>query len=174
MNKYSLQIGTNWYSKALASSTDYSWTISSSSSTSDSDDFVTNSILQLSKRFDDSNGNPYVVTCVELNLTYFQYHTLNQFTYNTGNVTGIMLASYWGNVFLWSSGIGKTLLTTLSQTTVNSNGTYSVSASDWVEPQRVAELQDSDTFTWTDSDSESYHVSASKLNLSLDTSVLRE
>jgi len=87
-------------------------------------------------------------------------------------VTGILLAAYWGNVFLWSSGIGKNLLSSLSQTTLNSNGTYSVSSSDWVEPQRVAELQDSDTFTWTDSDSASYHVSASKLNLSLDTSVL--
>ena len=72
---------------------------------------------------------------------------------------------------LSSSGLGKNLLVDLSQTTLQANGTYTVTASDWVEAQRVAELQNSDTFTWSDTNSAIYHVSSSMLNLTLDNSV---
>ena len=72
---------------------------------------------------------------------------------------------------LSSSGLGKNLLVDLSQTTLQANGTYTVTASDWVEAQTVAELQNSDTFTWSDTNSAIYHVSSSMLNLTLDNSV---
>lgn len=160
---------SNWYSKALASSSSYTWTISTASTTASDGTTSSVPVIQFSRRFD-ANGKPYVITCVEINLNYLQYHTIDQFTYNTRNVTGILLADYSGNIILSSNGLGKNLLVDLSQTTLKSDGTYTVTVTDWVEPQRVAELQDSDTFTWTDTNSESYHVSSSMLNLTLDTS----
>jgi len=82
-----------------------------------------------------------------------------------------LLLDVWGNILLSSSSLGDSFLTSLPQITKNPNNTYTVLASEWLQTQRVAELQDSDTFTWIDNNQESYHISASKLDLLLDPSV---